>query len=349
MSETHQRAPEMADIVGAPTSGTRTNLEQPFPSCQIVACGGCATNIMKTFLKENHRFDENVGIKVIDTSLSNVNGLDKAVEFLPINGLGSGKDRAKNFNSIKEYLDVHPELTKEAPDISVLVFATGGGSGSIIAPLLAQKILHNTNKAVLLVGVLDASSERDCINTINTLKSLSGLAKEHNLYFPIVLFDNGTGAGRFKVNKAASMRIAQFCDLMTSREIEEFDYTDRMNFIRPTTMNCPSGLYLFSIVSGDEESAGEVNVQMKPNSQVHSVVTIDDVGAPTKVLSNVAYFGYSETKRYAAFNGLSIPEALLNGLKEIHERYRDAVAANDSTAGKLTIDETKDPNAGMVL
>lgn len=348
MSETHSKAPEMSDIIGAQPAGTRTNMEQPFPSCQIVACGGCATNIIKSFLKENKRFDEKVGIKVIDTSLSNVNGLDTAVEFLPINGLGSGKDRAKNFNAIKEYLDVNTQLTKEATDISVLVFATGGGSGSIIAPLLAQKILHNTKKGVLLVGILDASSERDCINTINTLKTLSGLAKEYNLYFPIVLFDN-SNAGRFKVNKSAAMRIGQFIDLMTSREIEEFDYTDRMNFVRPTTMNCPSGLYLFSIITGDEASEGEVNVQMKPNSQVHAVVSVDDTGAPVKVLSSVAYFGYSETKRYMAVNGLSIPEELLQKLKETHERYRDAVSAQDDTEGKLTVDEEHQPNAGIVL
>lgn len=348
MSETHSHAPEMAEIMGAPAVGTRTNMEQPFPSCQIIACGGCATNIIKSFLKEGKRFDEKVGIKVIDTSLSNVNGLDTAVEFLPINGLGSGKDRAKNFNAIKEYLDTNNQLTKEASDISVLVFATGGGSGSIIGPLLAQKILHNTKKGVLLVGVLDASSERDCINTINTLKTLSGLAKEYNLYFPIILFDN-SNAGRFKVNKAASMRIGQFLDLMTSREIEEFDYTDRMNFVRPTAMDCPSGLYLFSIISGDEASEGEVNVKMKPNSQVHAVVSVDDTGAPVKVLSTVSYFGYSEAKRYVAVNGLSIPDELLQSLKESHERYRDAVGAKDDTENKLAADKEHQPNAGITL
>lgn len=343
-------APSLEDIESStPKGSVHSNYEQKFPSVQLIGAGGAGINVIRSFLKENRQFDEEVKVSVIDTSLSNLNGLDSEIQFFGIGGLGSGKDRAKNFNVIKEYLDTHTELTKDAADITVLVFALGGGSGSVIAPLLAQKMLHNTNKGVLLVGIVDQSSERDCINSINTLKTLSGIAKEYNLYFPILLFSNKL-AGRFAVNKSIVNRINQFIGLMTDRSIEEFDYTDKMNFMRAIQMNCPSGLYLFSITNRDDvESKGEINVKTTANSQVHAIVVVDDVGDAPGIMSMVSYFGYSESKTYTAVTGLSIPAELLQDLKENQERYRDAVSAKDSTEDQLKLDDAHKPNAGIVL
>lgn len=345
-------APELSEL-GPATSQIHSNNEQKFPSVQLVGCGGAGINLVKEFLKGNYQFDEPVKVSVMDTSLSNVNGLDQRIEFHSIEGLGSGKDRTRNFNSIKEYLDTETEVSKGAADISVICFASGGGSGSVIAPLLASKILKNSNKGVLLICILDQSSERDCINSINTLKTLSGVAAEHKMYFPVILYDN-KNAGRFIINKAAVRRIRQFIDLMTSRSIEEYDYSDRMNFIRPTMQKSAPGLYLFCIQDendpdNEQNSKGEVNVKLKPNSRVHALTKVDNIGEMPGLLSEVSYFGYSENKNFLAVNGISIPNELLQQLKEKLDQYRDSNTAVDTTASSLTTDDNKEPNAGFVL
>jgi len=346
-------APELSSMPAS--QQTRTNNEQKFPSVQLVGCGGAGINLVKEFLKGNYQFDEPVKVSVLDTSLSNVNGLDSRIEFHEIDGLGSGKDRTKNFNTIKAYLDSESQVSKGAADISVICFAAGGGSGSVIAPLLAQKILKNSSKGVLLICILDQSSERDCVNTINTLQTLSGVAKEHGLYFPIILFDNKS-AGRFIINKAAARRIKQFIDLMTSRSIEEYDFSDRMNFIRPTMQNSAPGLYLFCIEDGNDpdngtNNKGEVNVRMIDNARVHAITQVDAIGEPPQgVMSEVNYFGYSETKNFMAYIGISLPKELFGNLNEARERYHDSVGAVDNTADALKqATETKEPNAGFVL
>lgn len=336
-------APTLEEInASSPQAKLRTNYEGKSVKVSVVAAGGCGLNVLKSYLKTNKRFDEPVSIQAIDTSLSNVNGLDSNIEFHAISELGSGKDRSKNYNIIKEWIDVHPELHKEAADVTIIVASLAGGSGSIIQSLLTKKIMQNTDKAVLLIGVIDQSSERDCLNSINTLKSISNIAKENGFYIPIILFSNKL-AGRFAVNKIIVTRINQTIDMLTNRSIEELDYNDKLSFMRPK--NAAPGLYLFSITDKTEtDCAGEVIVKLSPNMQVTAIMSVDDIGNGPSIMSSVSYFGYSEEVVYVSVTGLSIPSELLRDLKESQERYRDAVTAEDQTGDKLEITEKSNVN-----
>lgn len=322
-----------------------------FPSVQVIGCGGCGINIVKKFLQAGMKFDENVKHRIIDTSQSNLSGLSIDTVFDAIGDLGSGKDRAKNYEAITKYIDTHPELFKECADINIICFSMAGGSGSVIAPLLAHRILRNSSNAVIMVGVVDTSSERDCLNSINTLKSLSNMAEKHKHYIPLMLYSN-IGIGRIPVNKTIVQRINEIIDMLTSRAIEEIDFSDKMNYLRPTNMNCPSGVYLLSVSAttpeNGEDLPGEDTSTMSAGDSVHASFVVNDTGLNPNILTSFSYNGISEEKVFFSTIGKTISKDIYDVLNEVRERYEETDQKKDQTSVKLG--ETEEAqNSGMIL
>ena len=320
------------------------------PSISVIAAGGCGQNILKKILQSNPVFDQPIYYRVIDTSASNVSGLE-SVPFDAIGELGSGKDRAKNLDAIQKYIDTHPDLFKQAKDITFILFSLAGGSGSVIAPLLAHRIMRNTNKAVVLVAVVDNSSERDCINSINTIRSFAAIAEKHGHYFPTMLFNN-QGVGRFVVNKTAARRVIEMIDLLTSNKIEELDYNDKMHYLRPTTMNCPPGVYLLSVTATDSDKAedlpGEDCSVIDIGDVLHACMIVNDTGLTPDVLTSFTCVGISEEKKFFSALGKTIPKELIDMLNETKERYQENTIQKDNSNTALS-GSGEDTAAGLII
>jgi hypothetical protein len=303
------------------------------PTLCIVGAGGCGTNIMKDLLKSNVTFDGKVRHMVMDTSHSNAHQLPQSVEVHSIGDLGSGKDRAKNVTSISKYLDNHKELVSSAADVTIILFSMAGGSGSVIAPLLAHRLLRHSERAVVLIGVADASSRRDCMNTILTIKSLSKFAIDNNYYLPLMLFSN-MDVGRVAVNRTIKSRLIELIDMLTSTDIEEIDYTDKMNYLRPTNIGCPAGCFLLSVTASDSDQAqdlpGEMNISLEDGDLVHACLVVNDTGKVPRILTNVTYTGLADTKRFFSTIGTQIPAEIVNDLNETAERYSRNETATDN-------------------
>ena len=321
-----------------PSETTHVGVKQP--TVQIIAAGGCGQNILKAILKNNPSFDTAVCCRVIDTSASNVNGIPNDIPFDAIGELGSGKDRSKNLDAIQKYIDTHPDLFKQASDITFILFSLAGGSGSVIAPLLAHRILRNSNKCVVLVGVIDSSSERDCTNTINTIRSFASSAEKNGHYFPIMLFNN-YGVGRFAVNKTAAQRVIEMIDLLTSKSIEEIDYK-----------KCPSGIYMLSVTATDSDKAvdlpGEDVSVIGIGDVLHACMVVNDTGLTPDVLTAFTYVGISEDKRYFCAIGKTIPQEVINHLNETQERYKENTIQKDHSNQDL-IGTGNDTASGLII
>lgn len=327
------------------------NPEVKQPTVQVIAAGGCGQNILKSILKNSPQFDQTVKYRVIDTSASNVSGIPQGIPFDAIGELGSGKDRGKNLDAIQKYIDTHPDLFKQADDITFLIFSLAGGSGSVIAPLLAHRILRNSNKCVVLVGVVDASSERDCINSINTIRSFAASAEKNGHYFPLMLFNNH-GVGRFAVNKTAAQRVIEMIDLLTSKEVEEIDYNDKMHYLRPTTMGCPSGLYLLSVTATNSDNAedlpGEDSSIIDVGDVLHAVMVVNDTGLTPDVLTAFTCVGIAEEKRFFSAIGKTVPKELIDFLNETRERYNENTIQQDHSNTDLK-GSGNDTVAGLII
>lgn len=320
------------------------------PTVSIIAAGGCGQNILKKILQSNPKFDQNIEYRIIDTSASNVAGLE-SIQFDAIGELGSGKDRGKNLDAIQKYIDTHPDLFKQAKDITFILFSLAGGSGSVIAPLLAHRIMRNTNKAVVLVAVVDNSSERDCINSINTIRSFAASAEKNGHYFPVMLFNNA-GVGRFVVNKTAARRVIEMVDLLTNNSIEELDYNDKMHYLRPTSMNCPSGVYLLSVSATNSEEGedlpGEDSSVIGFGDLLHACMVVNDTGLIPDILTAFTCVGISEEKKYFSAIGKTIPKDLIDTLNETRERYQENTIQKDNS-NKALDGSGSDTASGIII
>jgi hypothetical protein len=344
-------APNLSDLSDLKDEQKVMNPTVKQPTVQVIAAGGCGQNILKAILKCNPQFDAKIDYRVIDTSASNVSGIPQEIPFDAIGELGSGKDRGKNLDAIQKYIDTHPDLFKQASDITFILFSLAGGSGSVIAPLLAHRILRNSNRCVVLVGVVDASSERDCINSINTIRSFASSAEKNGHYFPLMLFNNH-GVGRFAVNKTAAQRTIEMIDLLTSKEIEEIDYNDKMHYLRPTTMNCPAGLYLLSVTATNsdqaEDLAGEDDSVIGVGDVLHACMVVNDTGLTPDVLTAFTCVGIAEEKRFFSAIGKTVPQELINFLNETRERYQENTIQKDHSNKDLA-GSGNDTAAGLII
>lgn len=162
-------------------------------SVRFYACGGQSTNMLRRY-RENQAL-ETAAIRAqehysfIDTSIANLQNVAVEETFLvtrPDGGEidGSGSDRRANAEAIMASL---PSILIQHPpaDLNVVCFSAAGGSGSVCAPLLLERLLAE-GQTVVAVVTGDHSSLKRTTNTISTLQGLE--AAVQRLGRPIVIY-----------------------------------------------------------------------------------------------------------------------------------------------------------------
>ena len=148
-------------------------------SLRFYACGGTAANLLNSHIKDQPmmtdvRADELYTF--VDTGTANLGGVSPESVFLvknPDGKQGSGKDRRRNAANIMAAL---PEIMRDhkAADMNVVIFSTGGGSGSAAGPIILEELLKQ-GKTVFPIVVGVHSSDKSSENTIKTFVGLQGI------------------------------------------------------------------------------------------------------------------------------------------------------------------------------
>ena len=327
-------------------------LETKQPTISIVGCGGCGINLIKKFCQINAKFDTEIKMSVIDTSMSNTQQLPSTVKVYGIGNLGSGKDRSKNEDAIEKFLENNKKLVSDATDITIIMFSMAGGSGSVIGPSLGHRLMRNSGRAVILIGVVDISSERDCFNSIATLRTCSKFSVDGKYYFPLMLFSN-IDVGRVAVDRSIVRRLIELVDMLSDKGITEVDYTDKMNYLRPTNIGCPSGCYILSVTAKDpsegEDLPGELGCDLEVGDRVHACFVVNDTGITPKIKTTATYVGISENKKFFSTIGTAIPPKILAELKETAEGYGHSKIESDTTEDSFDGIEEVVGKSGTVL
>lgn len=217
---------------------------QKVPTVCLIGCGGCGLNIVQKAKFADPDLSEKYQTLLIDTSESNLMETDSGDRFLVDNGsVGSGKFRAKNYVPIiTSMTKLISDLKYKLADINIIVFSTSGGSGSVIAPILSQKLLDLDKKVIMLV-VSSEDSKIDIVNNLNTYQSLYNIAKTR--YLPISIFSNAV-KGEATVDTRIFDSIKNLITIFTSMGAE-IDYEDKLHFLAPykTVSDLEMGLHLF--------------------------------------------------------------------------------------------------------
>lgn len=226
--------------------------EKPKGVVRLYGCGGCGINIAKNFTTVSTTRGElaNTHVSLIDTSRSNliedIDIPDHMVYLLPETD-GSGKVRKTNAEEMMRHAD--PILATHVPgDLNIIVSSTTGGSGSVMGPILAKKLLDK-GKNVIYVAIGGNESARAATNCRDTFKTLDGVVRAAKQPLTVIYEDYSDGSHRKSCDDAVTTAIMFLCRL-ASRQHHSFDTKDLTNWLRyDLTTSVPAQLSLLDITT----------------------------------------------------------------------------------------------------
>lgn len=232
---------------------------------RVYAAGGTGANIVSQIR------DLDVETCYIDTSKSNLSGIDDDLIFLTPDMDGGGKNRSLVYDKFRHHVDDILIRFKPSDRLNVVISSLSGGSGSIIGPMVTKELISKGYN-VIVIAVDSQHSVKEIDNTVKTLKtyqSFSDLTKK-----PISMFyiEN---TSRKEADQHAIRFINLLSLLVNKDHTAEFDTADLSNFINFTnvTDNQPS-------VSIIEINANETVIPEKGTSLVSTIlVTTKSDGA----------------------------------------------------------------------
>ena len=218
---------------------------------KIYACGGGGINVGKTMQGYKNAISgaADYSITFVDTSKSNLasTGGDNNAYFIP-NLDGSGKLRAENAAEIQKVaLDI---IQKHKPeDVNIIISTGAGGSGSVIAPVLARELLLK-DKLVIVFNIGSVVSKIEATNTVNTLKSYESIARHIGIPVPVVYMENNKIHKRDEINAKVIDFIGEL-RMLFSGQNGELDSKDLYNLLRYTKVTeAPASVVSLSLSNG---------------------------------------------------------------------------------------------------
>jgi len=202
----------------------------------VYACGGTGIGIghlietqarLNLSKGDSTKFAKTV-VHYIDTSESNVKfkGIESNV-YLYDKIDGSGSDRTKNKDPIAD--SIRDILIKHPPgDLNIVINSTGGGSGSVIGPMIASQLLSE-NQLVICMATQSYGSLKQLRNTVSVLASYETIATKRKKVLPILLCDNNE-EGETNVNNTICNAV-EMLSILFSGEIERMDSADLEHWI----------------------------------------------------------------------------------------------------------------------
>ena len=254
----------------------------------IHAAGGAGTNICHkdkknpngvTALEELKKFDDTLcehRFHYIDTTDKTVKDFVNEIDFFRVTGDshdgkvidGSGGERGTNMDAISKsvarYLDERGYKSQKTGEYHLVVFSASGGSGSITAAVIIRSLLAR-DIPVIAVVIGDNTTGLYSQNTINTLATLSNIAKNPKINKPLsVIYLNNKDFGKVafqaisNANKAIMDAVTMLSFFLSGRN-SDLDHTDMLNIIdqsrqrslAPYVTGEKAGLYQLMFFTGD--------------------------------------------------------------------------------------------------
>lgn len=197
---------------------------------RVYGCGGAGVNIASRYIG----VEPEVGCAqilpaLVDTSQSNIRDRKTDDVYLVKNLDGSGKYRAENYEAIQK--SVKQILVDIVPgEFNIVVFSAGGGSGSVIGPLLISELAERGIPAVaIVIGSYESAITTE--NTWKTLMSLDSMAQRVGVPLVMNYHANENAGKRSAVDKEIYSVIATLSILASGQNLE-MDYRDLVHWVQ---------------------------------------------------------------------------------------------------------------------
>lgn len=246
---------------------------------KIYATGGTGVNIGKTFAKWDGKDSAGfakIETVFVDTSQSNMDEVVPRDKIYLVEGLeGNGKLRSSNYDPISE--SCNDILHQFRPgDVNIVLHGAGGGSGSVIGPLLVSELLARGEMVIALV-VGSTSSRIETKNTVNTLASYEKISELRKAPVNVLYRENSVDKPRKVVDNEMINAVVLFTSLFSgfNQGLDKEDCKNFLNFHKVTsylpklsyldlftkTVTLDKGQALVSLMTlTDEENSSESNI-----------------------------------------------------------------------------------------
>ena len=196
----------------------------PVKTC-LIFLGGAGLNVATHLL-------DLPNVHCIDTCDKNiVDAHRKAKVFLTKGTRGAGKNRAFILPKIRPQLDDIMASIPEA-DFYIVTYSLGGGSGSVLAPLVKSRLA--ARKASFVSFVIGATESTEVLqNDIDTMKSLESIAVRSGTPIVVNYTPNVNGQSFEFTNKQIAANIRRVVCL-TNQNHARLDVHDVNNWVRFT-------------------------------------------------------------------------------------------------------------------
>lgn len=194
----------------------------------VYFCGGTGANAYK---RTHNNLIDMANLFVIDTSEANLRNsdFDKNSVYL-FEGLdGSGKKRDMNYKVISE--KINEVVYKFEPgDINFVYHSGAGGSGSVIGPVLVNKLISEGQVVVVcMVGSSDSMKEIE--NTYKTIESYKTISNKNNK--PVIIYydEINKDKTRSRVDEHMDIFVSLLMQYYDKNKVHQIDTADMSNFI----------------------------------------------------------------------------------------------------------------------
>lgn len=319
----------------------------------IYACGGGGITItadLNDFVDVNGF--SNTRVSRLDTSDKNINAnMPLSSVFLLENADGSGKQRNHNYRPVVASMD--KILAKHQPaDYNIVIFTAGGGSGSVLGPVLVGELLKRKAPVIALV-IGSHGDETQAENTVNTLKSLAGVQSTANRPVVFSYFEVSQQCSQADVDKQVRSILMVLLNLLDSNNTI-IDNKDIINFLDWTNVRkqIPAQLAALEVFIDDElvDIHGQSPITMAtiyPNAERNGLgvtAAYSTDGIRSDVPTNSPYA--NATVHYVVSAAPVKP--IFNEAEKAWKRILDDQRANHVVGGILSDDDNVD-GTGMVL
>lgn len=224
----------------------------------LYGCGGAGTELIKVFM--NKQPQEGVAdfrTTFIDTSRSNLDSSIPEEMFFQINDDldGSAKVRKSNVGDIRSVIPTIPTKVKPG-NFNVVVYALGGGSGSVIGPLLHKELIAQQRNPVISIIIGSSESVQELENTNASIATLDNMARNvSKTAFLVHYQDNGNGEFTSEVDQLCRAFIAKLAILANGqhRGLDTADLAVWARFNEAPSCDVEPQLAMVDIASSMEE------------------------------------------------------------------------------------------------
>jgi hypothetical protein len=323
---------------------------------RIYACGGGAIKITADLVDYvNVPGFSDTKVSRLDTSDKNLTAnMPQSSVFVLEGADGSGKQRDHNFKPVVAAMS--KILAQHQPeDYNIVIFTAGGGSGSVIGPVLIGELLQRKAPVIALV-IGTTGDETQAQNSVNTIKSLGGIQQQHKRPVVFSYFEVNQHFDQADVDNQVRNVLTGLLNLLDSDNtiIDNKDIVNLLDWTNVRNLNIPAQLVSLELFVDDEldELTGKAPITMASiyPDEKRKYLPVVPAYSTDGIRSAAAVQNSPElakvTMHYVIHAGPVAPA--MRNLENTLQRIRDNQRAQSETSTVLGGDDNVESN-GMVL